>query len=323
MLLACVRLGLIRRLADGPATAAELAGELGLGEAACTRLLDAARALRLVEVRGDGRYALGDLGAVLAGLPEVHAMVEHHALLYRDLQEPEALLRAGGGAGELAGYWPYAAASDPTALGDRAVERYSALMSASLPLIGEELLAVYPLKRHRRLLDVGGGEGSFLLAAARRWPHLEGILVDLPAVASRARARFEAAGQTPRLRAVGADFRCEPLPSGADVACLLRVLHDHDDATVLQLLGAVHRALPPGGTLLVAEPMSSTRGCEPVAEAYFGFYLLAMGRGRPRAPDEITAMLRQSGFVGVRLHPARNPLHGRVLSARRAPDATV
>lgn len=317
VLLACVRLGLIERLAARPATAAELAGELGLGQEACARLLDAATALRLVERRGGGRYALGDLGAVLAGLPEVRAMVEHHALLYRDLQDPEALLRAGGGTGALAQYWPYAGAAEPAGLADGAVARYSALMSASLPLIGEELLAVYPLRRHRRLLDVGGGEGGFLLAAARRWPQLEGVLVDLPAVARRAEGRFREAGLGGRLQAVGADFRRDPLPPGADVACLLRVLHDHDDATVLGLLRAVHRSLPAGGTLVVAEPMASTRGCEPVAEAYFGLYLLAMGRGRPRGPDEIGALLRRAGFGRVRLHPARNPLHGRVLSARR------
>ena len=40
-------------------------------------------------------------------------------------------------------------------------------------------------------------------------------------------------------------------------------------------------ALPPGGTLLLAEPMAGTPGAEPVGDAYFGFYLLAMGSGRP------------------------------------------
>ena len=41
-------------------------------------------------------------------------------------------------------------------------------------------------------------------------------------------------------------------------------------------------ALPADGTLLLAEPMAGSRGAEPVGDAYFGFYLLAMGSGRPR-----------------------------------------
>jgi len=312
-----VRLGVIRRLAAAPATPAELAEALGLAREPCERLLEAAAALRLLERRGGGRYGVGDLGAVLEGLPGVTAMVEHHALLYDDLRDPVALLRAGGGTGDLAGYWPYAGSADPAGLGAGAVAPYSELMAASLPLIGEEVLAAYPLRRHRRLLDVGGGEGVFLLAAARRWPQLEGVLVDLPAVVARAEARFREAGLAGRLRGVAVDFRREPLPTGADVASLIRVLHDHDDATVLALLEAVHRALAPGGVVVVAEPMASTRGCEPVAEAYFGLYLLAMGQGRPRSPEAVAGLLRAAGFRRVRLHPAHNPLQGRVLTARR------
>ncbi|MGK3925309.1 methyltransferase, partial [Enterococcus faecium] len=78
---------------------------------------------------------------------------------------------------------------------------------------------------------------------------------------------------------------------GADIASLVRVLHDHDDTAVRTILGAVHAALPPGGTLLVAEPMSGTRGAAPIGDAYFGFYLTAMKSGRPRTADELSAML--------------------------------
>ena len=81
------------------------------------------------------------------------------------------------------------------------------------------------------------------------------------------------------------------LPHGADVASLIRVLHDHDDELVRVILAAIHDALPPRGVLLVAEPMAGAPGAEPMGEAYFGFYLLAMGRGRPRSASEIAAHL--------------------------------
>jgi demethylspheroidene O-methyltransferase len=77
---------------------------------------------------------------------------------------------------------------------------------------------------------------------------------------------------------------------------LVRVLHDHDDDRVMVLLSAVRAALPPGGTLLVAEPLSGTRGAERMGDAYFGMYLLAMGSGRPRTVGEIRTMLRAAGF---------------------------
>ena len=121
-------------------------------------------------------------------------MVEHHALVYRDLADPVALLRRERGGNGLSGYWPYAEVERPAALPDAQVAAYTALMAASQPFIAEEVLAAYDFSRYRCLLDLGGGDGSFLRAVAARHPHLRLKLFDLPAVAERGRAGFAAAG---------------------------------------------------------------------------------------------------------------------------------
>jgi demethylspheroidene O-methyltransferase len=193
---------------------------------------------------------------------------------------------------------------------------YSALMAATQPMVAAEILALRPFRGVRRLVDVGGGEGAFLEAVAARWPELELVLFDLPAVAERARARLAAAGLAERIRVVAGDFRRDPLPAGCDAASLVRILHDHDDTTVLDLLRAVRAALLPGGTVLIAEPLAETPGAERVG-AYFALYLAAMGRGRPRRADELVALLRRAGFVRPRLHRTRLPLITSVVSARR------
>ena len=76
-------------------------------EAALQRLLDSAVALRLLAWRGDQRYGLGALGAPIAAFPGIQAMIEHHATLYQDLQDPLALLRDGPIQPQMNGYWPY------------------------------------------------------------------------------------------------------------------------------------------------------------------------------------------------------------------------
>jgi hypothetical protein len=83
-----------------------------------------------------------------------------------------------------------------------------------------------------------------------------------------------------------------------------------------QELGDIDRtALAPGGTLLLAEPMAGTPGAEAMADAYFGFYLLAMGRGRARRVESLFDLLRQAGFRHARLFPRRHRCSFR-LSAR-------
>lgn len=319
VLLACVRLKLFDWLAGGPQSAAALAARSALREDAAERLLAAAASLRLLEQRGDGCYGLGPLGAPLVGNTALTAMIEHHAALYEDLADPLALLRSVPGAAVLAGYWPYAGSEQPGALPGERVAAYSALMSASQPLVAEQVLDAYPVARHRWLLDVGGGEGGFLCAAAQRAPDLRLQLVDLPSVAERARARFARQGLATRAEAIGRDFLQQPLPRGADLVSLVRVVHDHDDAAVMTLLRAVHAALPPGGTLLLAEPMAGTAGAEPVGDAYFGFYLLAMGSGRARSAAQLQQMLTAAGFVAVREQSTRMPLQAGLITARRSP----
>ena len=316
VLLACVRLRLFEVLASGPQSHSELATRMALPPEAAARLLGAAVSLHLLERLGDDRFALGPLGATLVGNGAVLAMVEHHALLYADLADPVALLRGESPAAALAAYWPYARAGDPSQVEPGRVAAYSALMSASQPLVADEILDAYPLRGHRCLLDVGGGEGAFATAAARRAPRLRLVVFDLPAVAALAQSRLDAAGLGDRAQVVGGNFLVDRLPEGADIASLVRVIHDHDDASALAVLRAVRRALPPDGTLLLAEPMAGVAGAEPIGDAYFGFYLLAMGRGRARTPAELETLLRTAGFGRVERVPTRQPLQTGLLVAR-------
>jgi len=323
VLYACVSLGLLRRLLDMPQTPAELAQALGLPPERLERLLVAAQALGLVERRGGGRVGLGMLGAALQGNPGVEAMVRHHALLYADLADPVALIRNRPRDGGLSSFWGYVGAAAPSDLAREDVLPYSRLMGESQQFFSELVLAAYPFERHRQLLDVGGGDGSFAAAAARHVTGLQVATFDLPAVAQQAQARFQALGLQERARAHGGDFFRDALPAGADLVTLVRVVHDHDDAKVEQLLRGVRRCMAPGAVLLIAEPMGDEGGADPVADAYFGMYLLAMGSGRARNRAQLRALLQRNGFAEVREHPTRNGVLASVLTARPSDRESV
>jgi demethylspheroidene O-methyltransferase len=309
-MLAAVRLDLFTRLSNGPLAPEDLARACDLPLERLERLLGSAAALGLVRRTRSGRIALGPLGAPLVGNEALARMVEHNVLFYHDLADPVALLREGPGErGLLHGYWAYTRpGGDARALTDEQVGPYSALMAASQPLVSREILDAYAFGRHRRVLDVGGGEGAFLEAVGLRHPRLELALFDLPAVVERARERLVERFSPSRLHLEGGDFFRDPLPTGADLITLVRILHDHDDDAARALLAAVRRALPLGGRVVVAEPMAGVRGAETVGAAYFSLYLLAMGQGRPRSPAEYGALLRDAGFRKVRSPRPRAPV---------------
>jgi demethylspheroidene O-methyltransferase len=311
-----VRLGLYDALAAGPRSLDELASALGLAPDRAKRLLDASVALDLLERLGPGRYALGIHGAALLGNPGAVDMIHHHRMLYADLADPVALLRGETTSTHLSRYWAYANPDRAPQLSAADVSGYSELMASSQRLIAEDVLEAVSLRG--RLLDVGGGDGEFALAAIRSQSSLQAVVFDLPAVAARAEERIRQAGLQERATAVGGDMLRDPLPEGADVVSLVRVLHDLDDDDAETVLRAVRQVLPPRGQLVLAEPMAGVRSAGPVGDAYFGFYLLAMGKGRPRTPEAIKAMLLRAGYSSPRNIRTRRPMLTQLLVARAA-----
>lgn len=314
-LFACVELDLFRHLRAGPLTVPELAHRLDLAPDAAERLAQAATAIGLL-VRSGERYALGPLGAAMLGAPGVAEMVRHHRLFYADLADPVALLRGETDPG-LRSFWSYVGGAKTHAMTAEEAAPYSSLMAASQAMVAEETLAAFPLHGIRHLADVGGGEGAFLEAAARRYPSLRVTLFDLPAVADRAEARFRVAGLSERAHVRPGSFLDDPLPDGADAISLVRVLYDHDDPVVARILAKVHAALPPGGRLILSEPMSGGRHPTRAGDAYFGFYTLAMTTGRPRSPERHAALLAAAGFTAVASHRTRQGFITSVMTARR------
>ena len=97
----------------------------------------------------------------------------------------------------------------------------------------------------------------------------------------------------------------------------MRVLFDHDDIRVKKLLRSIYDALPVGGKLLIAEPMADTPEKPEMGQAYFGFYLLAMGRGRPRTAKELAQFLYEVGFKECELLKNSMTINAQILVAEK------
>lgn len=315
---AMVELDLFRALSEGPRGTADLAREARLPEREMARLLRAGEALRLTRRTRDGAWGLGGLGASVLGTPGLAEMIRHHRIVYDDLSDPVALMRGEAPRTRLNRFWGYATGGDTEAMSPEEAAEYSALMAATQRMISDDIVDAVDLSGVSRLMDVGGGEGRFLIRVAERVAGPKLRLFDLPQVAALAERRFAEAGLGGRADAVGGDFRAGALPEGSDAIALVRVLYDHPDATAEAILARAAAALPSHGRLIVAEPMDGDGGPEARAgAAYFGLYLLAMGGGRARHPRELKAMLERAGFERIRVHRSVKPMLVRVVSARR------
>ena len=296
VLYACVRLRVFEVVGVTGCSRAELAAVTGLESGRLDLLVKAAVALGLLEIEGE-RLLLGPHGAALLGQPWIMRFVEHHRHFYHDMADPVALLRGDALHSELKKYWSY---SDVGASKDE----YSMLMSESQRAVSQQILDAYEFSHHKKLLDVGGGSGSFLRAVGARHAALELHLFDLPGVVQL----VDKKPGSPVITAYAGSFHEDPLPAGMDIVTLVRVVHDHDDDAVLALLRNIRRSCSPGTVLLIAEPFAGNKSTAVVTDAYFNFYFMAMGQGRTRTPQELSALAARAGFVKGRVRPTAMPL---------------
>jgi 2,7-dihydroxy-5-methyl-1-naphthoate 7-O-methyltransferase len=139
------------------------------------------------------------------------------------------------------------------------------------------------------IVDVGGAIGVFLSELLQRHEKLQGILLDLPESVARAGEVLDAAGVSDRVRAVGQSF-FDPLPPGADLYLLRRVLIDWPDEDKVRILRRCAQAARPHGRVVVIGGVSaSERPAEVTAE------LLMMG-GSKNTMSEFRALARAAGL---------------------------
>lgn len=315
-LAACVELDLFERLKHAPLDIAALAKKTAIPVDNLTVLIDSAVALKLLRYHRDKNIAIGRLGTAVLADPGISTMVRHHDLLYRDLAKPTEVLTEPLKT-KMAQFWAYTQDANVETINSDQAASYSEVMATTQSTVADLVLGAFDFSIFDKLLDVGCGTGTFTRRVALENPQLSLTLYDLPPVIDLAKQNL-AAQNTPmeHLTFAPGDFGSGDLPANQDISCLIRVLHDQSDQSATDLLRKVRKTLRPGGTILIAETLAGTNLREKIGRIYFGWFLLAMGRGRARTSAQVTDLLHKAGFSGVKEHPTALPMIARVITAR-------
>ena len=178
-------------------------------------------------------------------------------------------------------------------------------MATFAPLTAAAIAASYDFSPFRKLVDIGGGNGSLLIGILNANPNLHGIVFDLPHAADKARAKIAEAGLQSRCDAVGGDFFTE-VPAGADAYIIKHVIHDWNDDRATAILRSVHRAMPPQAKLLIAEgvyPQRIDQSDLSRGAAANDVNMLVSTGGRQRSEAEFRSLQDATGFKLTRIIP--------------------
>jgi hypothetical protein len=181
-----------------------------------------------------------------------------------------------------------------------AAARYDAAIDAFTKHEAGALRAAFDFAGVQEVVDVGGGRGTLLAEVLEGWPHLRGVLFDLPHVVERARpelvVRFGA-----RVEAVGGDFFAD-LPTGADAYLIKRVLHNWNDERASELLQRCAAAMAPGGRILAIEAVLSPDHRADMA-ATMDLEMQVLLGGRVRRKPELRRLFAEAGLTIERFEP--------------------
>jgi ubiquinone/menaquinone biosynthesis C-methylase UbiE len=297
-LFAANELGLFEALGGSPTTIDGLAARTGLTTRAARISADAMVALDLLERDGELYRNSPPAAAFLSG--EGPADLRPFLRFWDQLSYP-----TWEGFADALAHGP---SQEIFELDDEQQEIASAGIEAALTGPSNALPGTVDFSAHRRLLDVGGGAGSWSIAAARQHPHLHATVLERPVVADVARKRVVEADMAARIDVVNGDAMTGELPGGHDVFLLANLIHYWSPEQNRELLQHVRRAAEPGARLLVADFWRDPTHTQPVIAALMaGEFAVHLRNGDVYSVEEGRSWLAETGWRFLDHRPLAGP----------------
>ena len=295
-MMSAIELGLFTAVSKGAGTHAEIAQALDISERNAERLATVCQTMALLERDEDGRYR--NAADVERFLVEGERGYAGPWLLYTKPRWNKL--------GQLT---DFLRRSDENLLGmyegltvEAARKMHEATYSIGLGA-ARRFVRQVDLSGRKRILDLGGGSGAYSISAAKKHPHIEAIVFDLPPVAEVAKEYIAEHGVADRVSAIGGDFTADTLPEGCDVAIMASNLPLYGREIIVKVIRRAFDALLPGGEMhLIGETLEDDRS-GPVGPALWGLAEAINGStGVAHTEADCLGYFDAAGFVDVQVH---------------------
>ncbi len=307
-LFTALKLGVFAALARGSTDAATVARRVGADPRRLAVLLDALTAMGFLRKTGgrsrrrgsrdpgrsadEGRYRNGDLAAAFLadGPGSKSSILLHHRDCWRDWSRLEETVR-GGRKGR--------------PLGGDEHENFIRGMEDNARERAARVAAKFRLRAGERLLDLGGGPGTYAVAWARRYPGAAVTLFDTSGTIRITRRILEEKGASDTVRLIAGDFFADPLGGPYDFIWISQILHAFSHKDCRALLRKARKALAPGGRVAVQEFLLKESRTAPPAPAFFSLHMVAVTNGGcAYTAGDIVDMLKAAGLGRASALPA-------------------
>jgi hypothetical protein len=154
----------------------------------------------------------------------------------------------------------------------------------------------HDFSRYRRILDIGGNSGEFVLQICKRHPGVSATVFDLPLVCDIGLEHLRSEPEADRISFIKGNALTDPLPQGFDLITFKSMLHDWPEKEAMQFVEKASQSLERGGTLLVFErgPLEVQEKTLPYSMIPFLLFFHSF-----RSPVVYQGQLKDLGFQNI------------------------
>ncbi len=313
ILLVAHELGIFEALKDEPRTLSDLCAQLGLPRHSAEMVVNTCVAIGLLQKEEDAyRNSLLTRHYLIQGGPfYLGGLIAHFTSQVFPAWDhlKEAVVEDGPQMGKhfSAGKSDIFQVTDQE---DRETELFIEAMHNLSISDGLLLADVFDFSGYKQLVDVGGGSGALSIALASRFPGLRATIFDRPQVCVLADRHIRQAGLDERVGTMGGDAFADPLPPKTDVFLLSLFIHAFGIEKSTPILKKCWDALPPGGCVLIYEPMLDPARTGPMTTLLSSLNMLVVTpSGGDTTAEDYQRWLERIGFERIFYKPAAGVRH--------------
>ena len=311
-LLTANRIKLFDTLASGDLTSTAVAEKLDLDPRPTALLLNACVALGLCEKKSD-RYSLSQSSAtfLVSSSPASMGNAIHYSdNLYATWGELEKALQTGV---------PPKSADTYLGEDEEQTRHFVYGMHDRAMAIGRALPEMLDLTGRKKMLDVGGGPGTYSALLTERFPGLQSDVLELAGVAKIAREILDSMGATERVSMLDGDYHSSDFGEGYDVVLMSGMFHRESEKNCRRLIDKARGCLEPQGLLVVSDIFADEGGTGPAFATLFGLnMMLTAPDGGIHADADVANWMTDAGFDDINRQHFPPPMPHRVVIGVRS-----
>ena len=296
-------LGIFAKLAEcGSADARTMATDLQLDLRGTRLLLDACVALDLLQKVGDfyQNTREGELFLVPGSPCDLSGAIRYNRDVYPAWGKLNSLVKTGK---------PVETPEAHLGLDGERTRTFVLSMHYRALAIGRAVIGEMNLAGCKKLLDVGGGPGTYSVLISKAYPEIDCTVLDLPEIVKVADELIHQQGCEDRVCTTAGDYRTMPFPAGFDVVNFFGMFHQESPESISLLLKKAYNALNPGGIVNIMDMMTDHTHTKPAFSALFAVNMaLTTDNGWVFSDEELKGWLDEAGFVNAVVKPLPPPM---------------